>query len=136
MTFETFDQSDEETWPDQNFDKDFCWQFSHFLTIFNNFDNFWEFLGVLKIFESFENCWVLTIFESFHNFWQFGQIWTILTIWTFFYNLDNFHNILQFGQFLKMLIIFYNWKDNPRDWQLRTWIYDNLCYLTINCDTG
>ena len=21
-------------------------------------------------------------------------------------------------------------------WQLRTWIYDNLCYLTINCDTG
>ena len=21
-------------------------------------------------------------------------------------------------------------------WQLRTWINDNLCYLTINCDTG
>ena len=21
-------------------------------------------------------------------------------------------------------------------WQLRTWIQDNLCYLTINCDTG
>ena len=21
-------------------------------------------------------------------------------------------------------------------WQLRTWIHDNLCYLTINCDTG
>ena len=54
---------------------------------------------------------------------------------------------------------FYNWssmsvypktkdqyKDNPRDlwhlrhwlqfWQLRTWIHDNLCDLTINCDTG
>ena len=37
-------------------------------------------------------------------------------------------------------------KSNPRDlwhlrhwlqfWQLRTWIYDNLCDLTINCDTG
>ena len=37
-------------------------------------------------------------------------------------------------------------KSNPRDlwhlrhwqqfWQLRTWIHDNLCYLTINCDTG
>ena len=21
-------------------------------------------------------------------------------------------------------------------WQLRTWIHDNLCYLTSNCDTG
>ena len=21
-------------------------------------------------------------------------------------------------------------------WQLRTWIHDNLCHLTINCDTG
>ena len=41
---------------------------------------------------------------------------------------------------------FDNWKDNPGDlwnlrhwlqfWQLRTWIHDNLCYLTINCDTG
>ena len=37
-------------------------------------------------------------------------------------------------------------KSNPRDllhlrhwlqfWQLRTWIHDNLCDLTINCDTG
>ena len=38
-------------------------------------------------------------------------------------------------------------KSNPRDlwhlrhiwvqfWQLRTWICDNLCFLTINCDTG
>ena len=38
------------------------------------------------------------------------------------------------GQFLN----FYD-NDNPRDlqfWQLRTWIHDNLCNLTINCDTG
>ena len=37
-------------------------------------------------------------------------------------------------------------KSNPRNlwhlrhwlqfWQLRTWIHDNLCDLTINCDTG
>ena len=42
--------------------------------------------------------------------------------------------------------LFDNWKDNPGDlwhlrhwiqfWQLRTWIHDNICYLTINCDTG
>ena len=42
--------------------------------------------------------------------------------------------------------IIYNRKDNPGDvwhlrlwlqfWQLRTWIHDNICYLTINCDTG
>ena len=38
------------------------------------------------------------------------------------------------------------WKDSPGDlwhlrhwlqfWQLRTWMHDNLWYLTINCDTG
>ena len=40
----------------------------------------------------------------------------------------------------------HNGKDNPSDlwhlghwlqfWQLRTWIHDNLCYLTIKSDTG
>ena len=39
-----------------------------------------------------------------------------------------------------------NYKDNPSDlwqlrhwrqfWKLRTWIHDNLCYLTIRSDTG
>ena len=39
-----------------------------------------------------------------------------------------------------------NWKDNVVDlwhvrhwlqfWQLRPWIYDNNCFLTVNCDTG
>ena len=68
---------------------------------------------------------------------------TILTILTFFYNFDNW---LHFSQFRQLLFHFDNWIDNPGDlwhlrhwlqfWQLRTQIHDNLCYLTINCDTG
>ena len=63
----------------------------------------------------FSNC-------SFDNCWQF---------------FDNFDNCFYH---------FDNWKDNPGDlwhlrhwlqfWQLRTWIHDNLCYLTIKSDTG
>ena len=51
-----------------------------------------------------------------------------------------------FLKILKHFKMFDNCKDNPGDlwhlrhwlqfWQLRTWIHDNLCYLTINCDTG
>ena len=63
MTFETFDQSDEETWPDQKKDKD-----------------------------------------------KDKEKRTMIDLW------------------------------HLRHWlhlrQLRTWIHDNLCYLTINCDTG
>ena len=39
VTFETFDQSDDETWPDQHFDN-FVDNFDNFLTIVNNFNNF------------------------------------------------------------------------------------------------
>ena len=42
VTFETFDQSDEETWPDQHFDKSF-------LTILDKINNF----------------------QQFYHFWQF-----------------------------------------------------------------
>ena len=68
------------------------------------------------------------MFTIVDNFWQ------ILTIDDNFHNLDN------------CFCHFDNWKYNPGDlwnlrhwlqfWQLRTWIHDNLCYLTINCDTG
>ena len=61
-------------------------------------------------------------------------MFTILTIFDNFHNSDN------------CFCHFDNWKDNAgelwylRQWlqfrQLRTWIHDNLCYLTINCDTG
>ena len=76
--------------------------------------------------------------QHFVNFSQF---------WQYFYNIYNFDNLCQFvtildlWQFLTVLD-----KDNPRGlwhlrhwlqfWQLRTWNHDNLCYLTINCDTG
>ena len=53
---------------------------------------------------------------------------------------DNFHNSDN------CFCHFDNWKDNPWDlwylrhwlqfWQVRTRIHDNLCYQTINCDTG
>ena len=56
---------------------------------------------------------------------------------TIYNNLDNSDNCF---------CHFDNWKDNPGDlwhlrhwlqfWQLRTWIHDSFCYLTINCDTG
>jgi len=88
-------------------DDNFWWQF--LMTIFN--DNFW---------------W--TFFNFFDNF---GQFWIFLII---FDNWDNWDNFWQF------------WKDSPWDlwhlrhwlqfWQLRTWIHDNIWYLTINCDTG
>ena len=70
-------------------------------------------------------------------------ILTILKILTFFYNFDNWRN---FHNSDNCFCHFDNWKDNPGDlwhlihwlqfWPLRTWIHDNLCYLTINCDTG
>ena len=50
-----FDQSDEETWPDQHFDN--FWQF---LTIFDNFWQFQQFSTILTI---------LTILDNFDNFW-------------------------------------------------------------------
>ena len=105
------------------------------LTIFDNFDNF-------------DNVWqCLTFFDNVWHFWQF------------FDNFDNFNICLQFWQFWQFLTIgdnlhnsdncfyhFDNWKDNPGNllhlrhwlhfWQLRTWIHDNRCYLTIKSDTG
>ena len=66
--------------------------------------------------------------------WKLSHLFTMLTIFDNFHNSDN------------CFCHFDNWKDNPGDlwhfrhwlqfWQLRTWIHDNLCYLTINCDTG
>ena len=64
MTFETFYQRDEKTWPDQQF-----WQSWQFSTIFNNVDSF----------------------NNFYNFQQFWQFWQFLTIWTIF---ENFLTIL------------------------------------------
>ena len=90
------------------------------------------------------------IFDNFVNFCQFWQFLTILTILTIS---DNFYNCQFFWIFLttsdncdSLDNFDPNDKDNPSDlwhlrhrlqfWQLRTWIHDNLCYLTIKSDTG
>ena len=134
---------------------------TNMLTIFGKFDNFWQIWQFLKIFENFENFWqfwqFLTILKFFDDFDNFQQCWWFSTI---FNNLDHFWQFLQFDKkFFTIFTIddnfhnsdncfchFDNWKDNPGDmwhlrhwlqfWQLRIWIHDNLCYLTINCDTG
>ena len=79
------------------------------MTIF--YDNFWcHFWSQLLMTISYDYFWLfLTIFDNFDSFWKF-------------------------------------WKDSPgglwhwlrhwlQFWQLRTWIHDNHCYMTINCDT-
>ena len=86
VTFETFDQSDDDTWSDQYFD---------------NFDNLWNILEVF-IFLQFWQLWIFDNFDNSEN--NPGDLWH-LRIW------------LQF-------------------WQLRTWIFDNICYLTIKSDSG
>ena len=59
MTFETFDQSDEESWhADQHFDN--FQQFWFFLNVYN-FDNFWQFLII------FHFLIFLTIFDNHDN---------------------------------------------------------------------
>ena len=68
MNFDTFYQSDEETWP----------------------DNFWhlrKFLTTLTILEIFDNIWwlwrfltILTMSENFGNFWH---LWKSLTYWEY-----------------------------------------------------
>ena len=115
-----------------------CWQF---LTIFNNLDNFWQFLTILTIFDNFGKFW---------QFWPFLQFFTIFTILKFIYNFDYLWHFLQFLTILTIIDNSYNcfyhfdnWKDNPGDlwhlrqfFQLRIGIHDNLCYLTVTCDTG
>ena len=62
----------------------------------------------------------LTISDNFDNFWQLWQFQTTVTI------SDNFDKSRE-------LWLLRHWL---QFWQLRTWILDNLCYLTIKSDTG
>ena len=122
MTFETFDQSDEETGPDQHFDN--FWQFCHFLKNVLQFlqlltiwqfltnleivDNFWQFRKywtILKILGYFDQFWYF-----FFKFWQFWHLWAIVDNWTIMDNLivfDDFdnlsHNYDKFWQFWTIL---------------------------------
>ena len=92
VAFETFDQSDEETWPETSFDNfDSFWQLWHLWTNLTIFDTCWQFFRFLTIFTSTDN---LTILD---NFGQFLQFWIILTmiipetccLWDIDYNSDN-----------------------------------------------
>ena len=81
---------------------------------------------------------------NFYNFWK--KLFICLK------KLQLFTNKLQLRQLWSFLAKNYNYEffdsdnDNPRDlwpeklcfqfWQLRTWIHDNLCDLTIKSDTG
>ena len=56
VTFEKFDLSDEETWPDKNFDN---WHLFKIYDSFGIFGNLWQFLT---------NSWRLTIFDIIDNF--------------------------------------------------------------------
>ena len=103
VTFEIFDQSDEETWANQHFDK-------KVLTMFYNVYNLWQFLTfwifVYKFDPFWYFCWsqywlfftTFTILKKekntiIDNFWQCWQFWQLFTFFTFFYN---FHNFWQF----------------------------------------
>ena len=85
---ETFDQSDEEAWPDQHFDN------------FDIFDNVNNFEGKIDNFEG--KNWIF--FYNLDNFWLFWNCWHFfLTILTIFDHLDNFYHLD-------------NCKDDPGDW--------------------
>ena len=126
MTFETFDQTD--FWKIFRFLKDF--------QIFGRFSDFWK---IFRFLEDFQ------IFGRFSDFWKiFGRF---SEFWKIFRFLEDFQI---FGGFLEDFQIFWRFSDF---WEttaatktilglvtletlITTWIHDNLCYLTINCDTG
>ena len=92
--------------------------------------------------------WVFLFFLAVQTrFSQFQQCWQFLTVLTVFDNIEIFLLLT----ILKILIILTNCdnldqNDNPSDlwhlrhwlqfWQSRTWIHNNLFYLTIRSDSG
>ena len=120
---------------------------TNILTIFEFFDNFeifdnfysnwqfWQFLPIFDNFYSFDNFWQ---FLPFLQFWKIEDNWgQFLRIFEIFNNFDNWDNWDNFGQFWQLKR--QSWRllrHCLQFWQLRTWIHDNHCYLTINCDTG
>ena len=95
-------------------------EFSDFRRIFRfseNFQNFGEFSDFWRIF------WFL---EDFQIFGRFSDFWKI------FWFLEDF---LIFGRFSGFWTIPRHLRHCLQFWQLRTWIHDNFCCLTINCDT-
>ena len=108
------------------------WHLRHFLTLLTISDNvlktFWfskktDFLNIFRFSEKFQIFRKISELEIIFRLLDFSQL---------FFNL--FSTFSQFFSF-----IFFNlWHLRLwlQYWQLRTWNHDNLCYLTINCDTG
>ena len=98
---------------------------------FDNFDKLYNFDNRFSIFLPFDHFDRTDTFVKFEN----------LTFLHFVYIFNIPFTVLGQRQWNKD-----NGKYNPRIclhlrhwlllWQLRTWIHDNLCNLTINCDTG
>ena len=120
-------------WMSKSYQGDFLWSFWKFY-------HFWTCWQIWTIFDNLDN------FDNFGQFWQFWKLLTILTILTIFDNYDNFIDILTFFDNVDIFYHCDNDNRNPGDllplrhwlqfWQLRTWIHDNLCDLTIKSDTG
>ena len=117
---------------------------------FKNVDNVWQFL----IFRKFLSFWTfLTIFDHFTIFDNFGQdndkifgkthsksdpwyLWPFRRLFLMIRRQD-LTNIKIMTKTKTMTATKRMWNLWPlRHWQLRTWIDDNLCDLTINCDTA
>ena len=130
MTFQTFDQSYEETWPDQ---KNTITKTNTKTKTMTKTNTFREYLQRAIP----ENCDLWDIWSEWWGdmTWPKTQTKTKTKTMTM---TNTFREHLQRG-ILETC-------DNPTDlwhlshWlqfrQLRTWIDDNFCYLTINCDTG
>ena len=100
------------------FDDNFWWQF--LMTIFDD-NSWWQFLVTFfgdnflwKFLMTFDIFWWQFLMTIVDNFWRFVHFLTIFLSFLTTETIDKF------------------WKF----WQLRTWIHDNLWYLTLNCDTG
>ena len=68
---------------------------------------------------------VLNFFSTFSTFPQLSQL---------FFNLFQFFSTF-FLQFFRIWFNLWHLRHWLQHWQLRTWNHENLCYLTINCDT-
>ena len=112
------------TWHTKSNARDLC-PLSHFISVMNKHDltNSLTFFTICDIFDNCDNLWNFYCdkfgnFDYFDHLWQFITILILLLAYFFYKAQDNGNN-----------------KDNQRHWllfwQLRTWIHDNLCDLTI-----
>ena len=125
VTFETFDQSNYETRPDQHVDNfgqflslnlfwqfdnhdnfGICWQFCLYWPILDKDINqdhprdLWPLTHLIKVMKKHDLTNMLTIFDHFDNIWQFLQLFTTFDD---YYNVDN---LWQLTTIVTILIFF------------------------------